>query len=366
METTSLYVHIPFCIDICSYCDFCKVYYKEKLVDDYLEQLEIEANQLKIAKPLKTIYIGGGTPSALSLKQLEKLLEILKKFVTNELLEYSIELNIESTNQEKLKLLKKYQLNRLSIGVQTFNQEIMKKLNRHHQNIDINKIIQDAKVIGFDNISIDLIYGHRDQTIDQLNEDLKKINELQIQHISCYSLILEEHTKLWIDNYQPIEEQIEGDMADCISKTLQSYGFDQYEISNYAKKGFESKHNQVYWKYQNYYSLGAGATSKIDDTIYNASKNVFGYAKGKFTKNIEVKEKKDIMFEHIMMSLRLVQGLDILDFNQRYDVDFIEIYKDTIKKYQDKSILVIENNYIFVAKKYLNYLHTILLDFMDE
>ena len=192
METRSLYVHIPFCESICSYCDFCKVYYDQKQSDLYLQRLNEELSQIE-QHHLKTIYIGGGTPSALNDEQLEKLMSMLKPY-SLKVEEYCMEVNPESMDYYKLKILKKGGINRLSIGVQTFQDHLLKEIDRHHNTIQVKNIIKYAKEIGFDNISIDLMYGLPKQTKEDIQKDIEVLKSLDLQHVSYYSLILEEGT----------------------------------------------------------------------------------------------------------------------------------------------------------------------------
>ena len=194
METRSLYVHIPFCESICSYCDFCKVYYDQKQSDLYLQRLNEELSQIE-QHHLKTIYIGGGTPSALNDEQLEKLMSMLKTY-SLEVEEYCMEVNPESMDYYKLKILKKSGINRLSIGVQTFQDHLLKEIDRHHNTTQVKNIIKYAKEIGFDNISIDLMYGLPKQTKEDIQKDIEVLQTLNLQHVSYYSLILEEGTIL--------------------------------------------------------------------------------------------------------------------------------------------------------------------------
>lgn len=361
MDTRALYVHIPFCDQICSYCDFCKTYYNETSVDNYLEVLKSEIKSLNI-KELDSIYIGGGTPSSLNDDQLEYLLTILKPYSHN-LKEYCIEVNPESMDYYKLKILKQFNINRLSIGVQTFNQNILHKIERHHNKTQVLSLINNATKVGIDNISIDLMYGLPHQTIDDIKEDLRIVASLPIKHISYYSLILEDHTVLKNAKYQPLDEEDEYKINLLIDEQLKKLGYHKYEISNYAKDGYESYHNKVYWHYENYYGVGIGASGKIDNCIYDHSRSLT-----KYLQRIDIVTKnefsvEDVMFNNVMMSLRLVEGLDIEVFNQRYQVDVLNLYASAIQKHLNNGNMIIENNHLRVTNLYL--LNEILLDFMS-
>ena len=236
MKTSSLYIHIPFCLHICTYCDFCKVFYNEKLVDDYLEVLKRELNDLNLNIPLKTIYIGGGTPASLNDEQLKSLMDMIRPYINNDC-EVTIETNPETLDYYKLGILKNGGVTRLSIGVETFNDNILKKINRKHTSDMVKRIIRYGHQLKFDNISIDLMYGLPDQTLQDIKDDLNIIESLNIQHVSYYSLILEDHTVLKNQNYQPLDEDSEALINQIIDEKLESLGFMKYEISNYSKKG---------------------------------------------------------------------------------------------------------------------------------
>lgn len=362
METKSLYVHIPFCESICSYCDFCKVYYDQKQSDLYLQRLNEELKQIDHYH-LKTIYIGGGTPSALNDEQLEKLMMMLKPY-SKEVEEYCIELNPESIDYYKLKILKKGGINRLSIGVQTFQDRLLKEIDRHHNTTQVKSIIKYAKQIGFENISIDLMYGLPKQTKEDIIKDIEILQTLDLQHVSYYSLILEEGTILKYRDYQPLEEEQEYQLNLLIDQKLNEIGFSKYEISNYAKKGYESKHNSVYWHFENYYGIGLGACSKIDYQIIEHSRSLTKYLNGDFKTTIIDQTKEEMMFDQVMMSLRLIEGLNLEKFKERYQEDALEIYRDAIDKNVKEGRLVIEDNYLKATKEGIYLLNDILIDFM--
>lgn len=363
METTSLYVHIPFCQTICRYCDFCKIYYDVHIASQYLEVLEKELKALNITYPLKTVYIGGGTPSALFDEQLEYLMDMLKPYTQN-CDEYCIEVNPESMDYYKLTILKQGGINRISIGVQTFQDHLLKKIDRHHNREQVIRIIKQAKTLGFDNISIDLMYGLPEQTIDDIDKDLEFVKKLDIQHISYYALILEDNTILKYLHYQPIDPELEYQINVFIDEKLKNIGFDKYEISNYAKNGYESKHNLVYWRYENYYGIGVGAASKIDDSIIEHSRSLTKYLQRTDSNRVIKQSLQETMFNHLMMSLRLCKGLDLHDFKQRYHFDAKELYKAAIEKNMNKGLLEIDDDHLKTTTAGMYVLNEILLDFM--
>lgn len=363
METKALYIHIPFCDHICSYCDFAKVYYREEFVEKYLNCLKKELDTLP-HHIMRTIYIGGGTPSALSLDQLETLLTMVDPFVGEYTLEYTIEVNPESATLDKLESMYKHGVNRLSVGVQTFNNTLLKRIERYHTSDIAKEVVRNAKAIGFKHISLDFMYGLPGQTLEDVKEDLNTALLLPINHLSYYSLILEEHTRLY-DNYEPLDEETEGIWSDYIVETLHHAGFHRYEVSNYALGDHESEHNKVYWHYENYYGVGIGATGKIDDELISHTRSLTDYLQGKNTIYIEKETIEDTMFNHLMMSLRLKEGLDLDEFKRRYNRTIEEVYKEPLTKNLENQLLIIENNHL-KTNHTLDLLNSILLDFLPE
>ena len=354
----SAYVHIPFCKKICSYCDFCKFIYNEEWVKKYLESLEYEIECDYKNDILKTVYIGGGTPSSLNSEDLKKLLNICSKFKLENEYEYTIEFNIDDIDEQKLKICKDFGINRISIGVQSFNKNNLSFLGRNI-NIDIDKKIELTKKY-FNNINIDLIYALPNQTIEQLSDDLDKFTNLSIPHISCYSLIIEKHTMLNNMNIKPIDEDLDFEMYNLINKKLKKY--DHYEISNYALPGYESKHNLTYWNNEEYYGFGVGASSYINDKRINNSKNIVDYMNKKYNKdeeNISIEEKISL---ELILGFRKTKGINIDEFNRKYNKNIFELYN--IKELLDDDKLVLEDNNLFINKKYLYLSNEILVNFV--
>lgn len=365
METRSLYIHIPFCQNICAYCDFCKVFYQEKQVDDYLAVLKKELADLNIKVPLKTIYLGGGTPTSLNDNQLEWLMDIIKPYISEATLEVTIEVNPETLDYYKLDILKKGGITRLSIGVETFDDQLLKGINRKHNSEQVKRIIRYGHQLGFNNISVDLMYGLPNQTLENVKNDLEIIESLNIQHVSYYSLILEDHTVLKNQNYKPLNEEDEAVINKMIDEQLEKNGFMKYEISNYAKPGFESLHNLAYWQYDNYYGAGLGSSGKIDDRLIEHSRNLNAYLRFQDIINETINSKKETMFNHLMMSLRLVKGLDLKEFERRYEIKVTDAYQKAINKHIGLKTLVIDNGYLHCTKDSIKLLNTILLDVIE-
>ena len=352
-----LYIHVPFCNSICFYCDFTHRVYKEELVDKWLEYLEAEIRR-NCFNNYETIYIGGGSPSCLSVKQLKRLLVLINPY-TDKLIEYTVEVNPESLDEEKADLLKQFNVNRISMGVQSSDDNLLKSLNRRHSFEDVKKAINLLKSKGIDNISVDLMYSLPDQTIEILNKTIDDILELDVPHISLYSLTIEDNTVFGKKGVKSLDEDLEADMYELIEKRLKENNYIHYEVSNYCLKGYESRHNMSYWNYDDFLGLSLGASGKIGNYRYTNTRSFDQYFKDINSKDEEVfLNKKEMMFENIMMSLRTIHGLDIDEFNNRYDCDFIEEYKDVLN---NENLVIIDNHLIC---KNLEILNTILLEFM--
>ena len=358
----SVYIHIPFCNKICSYCDFTKIYYNKKYINKYLDVLEYEIKKSYKNEIINTIYIGGGTPTSLDLDELRKLFNIIKIFKLNTNYEFTIECNIESLSKEKLDLFKKNNVNRLSIGIETFNDKFLKYLNRNHKKNQVFDIIEYAKEL-FDNINIDLIYGIKNESLDDLKYDIDNFLKLDINHISTYSLIIEPHTKLYINNEQNIDEELDYKMYEYICKKLKEYGYIHYEVSNFAKPGYESIHNLTYWNNQEYYGFGLGASGFIDNIRYTNTKNIEKYLNKEFISEKEIMNLKTNMENEMILGLRKLKGVNIKEFNQKYNHDIEDVFN--IKKLIEDKKLIIKNDYIYINPKYIYLSNDILINFIN-
>lgn len=357
-----VYIHIPFCKNICSYCDFCKVYYKTGYVRKYLDSLELEISKRYKDEGIDTIYIGGGTPSSLSIDELKRLFDIIKIFKLKDKYEFTIECNIDSINEDKLRLFRDNGVNRLSFGVESFDKDILKILGRSHNREMIVNNIEFSKKY-FDNINIDLIYGVNDK-IDIVKEDILEFLKLDLSHISCYSLILEENTKLYIDKYRYIDEDIDKLMFEYINDTLVSKGYKHYEISNYSKIGYESMHNKNYWLNGFYYGFGLGAVSYIDNYRISNTKNLSKYLDNNYVdsriyEDINIRKENDLI-----LGLRLIDGINIDIFNKKYNDNIID--RDIIKKLLKENKLVIDNNRLKCRYEYIYLQNEILVEIMGS
>jgi len=360
----SLYVHVPFCKTICHYCDFTRTLYNEEIANEWLCRIKEDIHNKKMKEALTTIYIGGGTPTSLEYKQLEKLLSFLQPYSKN-VVEYTIESNIESLNYDKILLLKKYGINRISLGVQSLQNTLLEDMNRKHRKKDVLAKIEEIYNAGITNISIDMMYGFDIQKIEMWKEDLNEIVSWdKISHISLYSLTIEENSVFGKRNRKTVENEVEALMYDCAIEILEKHGFIQYEIANFARAGKESMHNQVYWEYDDFYGIGIGASGKEEGKRYDYIGSIKQYINHTEKINVEVLSEMDQIFENIMMSLRMRKGLNLKKFETRYKKDIQSIYKQEIEEEISADNLIFENGYLKATKKGMFYLHDILIKFL--
>ena len=355
--TKSVYIHIPFCKNICSYCDFCKFIYNEKWVGAYLTGLNNEIKDRYMDDPIKTIYIGGGTPSALSIDELKRLFKIISVFNTNDLEEFTFECNLSDINEGLLEILKNNKVNRLSIGIQSFNKKNLEFMERNADFKDALKKVDLCHQYGFNNINLDLMYAIPGETLKDLKKDLNLFLKLNPTHISTYSLILEDHTKLSSKNVSYIEEELDYEMFKLISKKLNSAN--HYEISNFSIPGYESKHNLVYWNNEEYYGFGLGASGYIDDIRYQNTKNLKEYLLGNYVLEKEILGLKEKMDYEIMLGLRKLKGINILEFRNKYSKDIEEVYN--LKPLLKSKDLIKKKGYIFINPQKIYIMNEILI-----
>ena len=358
-KPTSAYVHIPFCTQICYYCDFSKVFIKNQPVDSYLEHLIEEYDSYDIKK-LRTLYIGGGTPTALSASQLAFLLEKLTdKLDLSYLEELTIEANPGDLDQEKIAVLKDSPVNRVSLGVQTFNDRMLKQIGRSHLEKDIYENIANLKKAGFDNISIDLIYALPKQTMEDVKINVAKAIALDIPHMSLYSLILENHT-VFMNRMRrgklPLpKEDLEAEMFEYIIAELEKAGFEHYEISNFSKPGFESRHNLMYWDNAEYYGIGAGASGYVDGVRYKNHGPIRHYLQAVEAGNARVQEEvltlKEKMEEEMFLGLRKKSGVSKKRFEEKFGLSFEDQYGAVVSELTEQGLLVPDKDIVRMTKQ---------------
>lgn len=348
-KINSLYVHIPFCRNICSYCDFFKVlkndFFEDKYVNELVKDLKKVQNKFLL---FKTIYIGGGTPSCLKNSNLDKILKVLSKMHLKQY-EFTIECNPEDITDHFLTLLKKYGVNRVSIGVQTFNKNSLIKLNRR-SDIDFKKIIKKTKKY-IPNINVDFIYGLPGENFEDIKNNLDIFLKLNVNHVSLYSLTVNKNTLFYIQKIKEINEDESRLYYDYISNKLEQNKFKCYEVSNFAKKGFKSKHNLNYWLDNYYIGIGAGAHGYINNERYKVSSNLLLYINGERKIEKEVIDNKLHKEEFIMLGLRLKKGLNINNYKNIFGNNFLEEFSDLINILIKQKLVKVDNNYFRCTKK---------------
>lgn len=350
------YIHIPFCNDICTYCDFCKYYYHKHWISKYLDALEKEIDTFYKGEELGSIYIGGGTPSSLSLDELKRLLMITKKLQRKDV-EFTFEANIESLDEDKVKLLKEYGVNRISIGVQTFNPKYIHFLNRHHtKDMVKEKILMIKKYIT--NINIDLIYAIPGETLEELKEDIDTFLSLDIPHISTYSLIIEDHTALANQQIKPISEDVDFAMYQLICSSLSNY--EHYEISNF---GIPSKHNLTYWNNEEYYGFGLGASGYEGNIRYTNTRSLKHYLASCYRYQKEELSFNTMVENAFILGLRKISGINKQEFQKRYNIDMTKL--PNVKKLKEEGHLLEDENTIKINPKDIYISNDILIDFLD-
>ncbi|MFB1050758.1 radical SAM family heme chaperone HemW [Paraliobacillus sp. JSM ZJ581] len=359
---SSAYIHIPFCEKICHYCDFTKFFYEEKMADDYLAALEKEISTYieQGRQPMRTIFVGGGTPTALNLEQLKKLLQTIDKhFDVNNVQEYTFEANPGDLNEEKIKLLVAYGVNRISMGAQVFDDVLLENLGRLHRIKDVYQNVNDLKKHNITNISIDLMYGLPNQTIDGFNQSLQEALSFDLPHYSSYSLQIEPKT-VFYQRYNKGKlhkppEEIEATMYTMLIDQMERKGKYQYEISNFAEKDFESKHNLTYWDNNYYYGFGAGASGYLPGQRIINLRPFPAYVKranetGKPVLHTEPIGRKEQMEEELFLGLRKQEGVSFHSFKEKYNIALTDIYKEELEHLKNKQWIIQDENGIRLTK----------------
>ena len=349
----SVYIHIPFCNNICTYCDFPKVYKNNDWINKYLKKLEDEIKKNYKGELIETLYIGGGTPSSLNIEQLIKLFEIIKIFNISSDAEITLETNSEDLSEEKLSFLKD-KINRLSIGVQTFNNKLLKLMNR---TVNIRNIKNAFNY--FNNINIDLMYGFNEENPNILKQDLIEILKLKPAHISAYNLILEPNTILYIKKYKLKNEDTTYEKI--INKYLKDYN--HYEISNYALKGYESKHNLTYWNNENYYGFGLGASGYINNERYDNTRSINKYLNGEYRYITHHLDEVETLQNEFILGFRKIHGINKEQFKNKYHKDIKDI--KIIQTLLTQKLLEENNKNIYINPKYIYVSNEILVKFLS-
>ncbi len=376
MDKISLYIHIPFCAQKCLYCDFPSFARKDHLRKAYIEALNKEIISLREKHnnlEINTIFIGGGTPSVLEADELECLLKEVAKLNMAKDIEYSMECNPGNLTEEKLEVMKKYGVNRISMGLQAKQDNLLKGLGRIHNYKTFKENFLLAKKVGFNNINVDLMFGLPNQRLNEWEETLREIISLEPAHISAYSLIIEEGTAFYNlyenDKLKLPTEEEERKMYHLAKKILEENGFNQYEISNYAKEGKECRHNLAYWNMDNWIGVGSAAASYINGKRIKNISSVEKYINSINEKREAVEEiinnsKNDNMEEFMFMGLRKINGIDENEFKNRFSMNINDVYGEILNKYIDEGLLIRESERIFLSEKGIEISNIIMADFL--
>ncbi|MFP7342071.1 radical SAM family heme chaperone HemW [Bacillus safensis] len=359
------YIHIPFCEHICHYCDFNKFFIKTQPVDEYLAALEKEMQhtiEQKGEQELKTIFIGGGTPTSLTVSQLDKLMNSIHSVLkpTKNLIEFAVEANPDELSLEKLHVLKAAGVNRLSFGVQTFEDDLLKKIGRVHQKKDVLTSFERARAVGFDNISLDLMFGLPHQEKHHVMNSLETAFSLGAEHYSVYSLIVEPKTVFYNlmqkgKLHLPPQER-EAEMYELVMDEMERHGLKQYEISNYAKPGFESQHNLTYWSNEDYFGFGAGAHGYVDGIRNVNAGPVKHYLELIDQTGFPYKEthqvtKAEQIEEEMFLGLRKIEGVKSADFQVKYGAAPESLFSTVLEDLEEKGLIVKDDKGIRLTRK---------------
>ena len=371
-----VYIHIPFCKQKCYYCDFISFANKCDEVPQYIESLKKEIKSFDFSNyKVTSIYIGGGTPSYVDSKYIKQILEELKVRVKFDDIEITIEINPGTVTEENLQEYKEAGINRVSIGLQSTNNNLLKQIGRIHTYEEFLEVYQLANQIGFDNINVDLMLGLPQQTIQDLKESLDKIIELNPNHISVYSLIIEEGTKIEKmlnkgEIFLPEEEQ-ERRMYWYAKDTLELNGYNHYEISNFSKKGKESKHNMNCWNQEEYIGFGVAAHSYINNIRFSNTNNIKEYIKNikenNSENNITIEEEQTIedkKKEFMMLGFRKIEGVDISKFKEKFVDNPLFLYRGKLNKLTEEGLIEVDLNNIKLTNKGLDLANLVFEEFI--
>ena len=367
-----IYIHIPFCIRKCDYCDFLSGPSGPEEQADYVQALlrEIQAVEEGEGRSVSSIFIGGGTPSVLDERLLGDILrEIRNRFKMEEDAEITIEVNPGTANIGKLQAYREMGVNRLSIGLQSPEDRELKILGRIHNYGQFLETYQEARTVGFDNINIDLMSAIPDQTYEGWVKNLRTVAELEPEHISAYSLIVEEGTPFAARKLNLPDEDTEYNMYEATAQILKEYGFEQYEISNYARKGRECRHNVGYWTRQDYLGFGLGASSLYGKERFANTADMKKYLENsKNPEKIREKEpsltREDEMAEFMFLGLRMTKGISKADFQRCFGCTIESVYGEVLEKYESMELLLEKDGRIFLSREGIHVSNSIMAEFL--
>ena len=370
-----IYVHIPFCKRKCDYCDFISYSNKDSKIQEYIEAVKKEIELQKIKSEITTIYVGGGTPSYIESKYIKEIIEEIKKKNVSNDAEITIEVNPGTVTLEKLRDYKECGINRLSIGLQTTQNNLLKQIGRIHDFEQFIETYKMARKEGFENINVDLMLGLPNQRIKDLKDSLEKVIELQPEHISVYSLIIEEGTpicnKIEKGDLELPEEELERNMYWYVKNTLELNGYKHYEISNFARKGYESKHNMNCWKQKEYVGIGLAAHSYRDITRYSNTEQMGEYIRNVKNQNLErnriiheIQKEDDTKKEYMILGLRQIDGIKISKFKEKFGDNPIYLFRNELKKLSDENLIYVDEDNIKLTNKGIDFANLVWEEFV--
>lgn len=364
-----LYIHIPFCIRKCKYCDFISYCGKELYFDRYIDSLLTEAKEFE-GSVIDTVFMGGGTPTILSCRQLKRLTDgIGSVFDIQKNAEYSIEANPKTLSKEKLEALKDGGINRISIGVQSFNDSELSAIGRIHNAESVYNTIRTVKESGFDNFNLDLMLNLPNQTMNSLKHTLETAVHSEPSHLSCYSLILEENTPLEKEyrsgKYKESDDEFDRELYHFTVDYLKKNGYDRYEISNFAKAGKECRHNIKYWNCDEYIGLGVAAHSYIDGVRSYNVQELEEYLKGNYhSEDKAVLNNDDKISEYMIMKLRMSEGINEEEFFRRFKISIKDRYSKQLDRFMKLGLIKYENGYYFLTDYGIDVSNSVLCEFV--
>lgn len=371
-----IYVHIPFCKRKCEYCDFISYSNKNSRIEEYIEAVKREIELQKIKSEITTIYIGGGTPSYIDSKYIKEIMTEIQKKNVSKNAEITIEVNPGTVTLEKLKDYKDVGINRLSIGLQSAQDELLKQIGRIHNFEQFLETYKMTRKVGFKNINVDLMLGLPNQRIKDLKESLEKIIELQPEHISVYSLIVEDGTpianKLESGELELPDEDLERNMYWYVKNTLELNGYKHYEISNFAKQGYESKHNMNCWNQKEYIGIGIAAHSYRDITRYSNTENLGEYIRNVKNEKLErnriiheIQKEDDTKKEYMLLGLRQIDGVKISKFKEKFGDNPIYLFRNELKKLSDENLISVDEDNIKLTNKGIDLANLVWEEFVN-
>lgn len=366
MKPLGIYVHIPFCISKCNYCDFNSYAGLDALHSNYFDALldEIINKSGSDEYLAETIYIGGGTPTSVKTEYIISVLQALgQRFTVSDNAEITIECNPKTAGYDDFCRLRAAGVNRLSIGLQSACDAQLKKLGRAHNFSDFGVCFNQARKAGFENISLDLMFGLPDQTLDDWQQTLQKAAEFHPEHISCYGLQVEEGTPFANMSLNLPDEEQTRQMYDLCVKLLAANGYDRYEISNFARGGFESRHNLKYWRLDEYAGFGAGAHSFLDGKRFANARGIDDYINGAEFECLP-ESKEDLMSEFVFLGLRTASGISLDEFERRFDISIDKVYGEAIEKNLARKTLIKKDGRLFLPPDMFFVSNSVLSDFV--